>query len=63
MIANSRINSGVESFELEVEITEEFGINPSIKIPLENGGYITAGAEVSEFKKSIFRLVGEFQSV
>ncbi|MGS2778365.1 hypothetical protein ACVBAX_13445 [Robertmurraya sp. GLU-23] len=60
MIANSRLYNGLETFTLEVEMNEDFGITSDVVIPLKQG-IVSVSGEFGEFKKSKFTLVGEFK--
>lgn len=61
-LANARLNNGIQSFELIVEINEDFGITPSLVIPLKSG-ILKADGEFKKFKKSTFKLAGEFKPI
>lgn len=60
-IAESRLHSGIESFNFEVSTNDDFRINGSLKIPLKNGQVITTDAKFDEFKKSVFMIAAEFK--
>lgn len=61
MIANQRLYHGLKSFNLEVEISNDFGVNSELVANLQSGkNAANANGGFNEFKKSSLILVGKF---
>lgn len=58
-VADARLESGLTSFQVDVEYTEDFGVNSSVKTIIAKTGLEIGGA-FSEHQKTIWRLKGSF---
>jgi hypothetical protein len=62
-IADGRIHGGMESFELEVEVNTDFGINVDLLAKIDKALKINLQASYNSFKNTHLRLYGEFSSI
>lgn len=62
-IVEGRLYRGMESFELLSEVTTDFGINSELIAKLEKAIGIKLKGEYKSFKKTYFKIIGEFESI
>lgn len=59
-IADGRLNRGMESFELELEINSDFGVDADLMAKIDKALSLGLRAEYKDFKKTYLRIYGEF---
>ncbi|AGX06467.1 hypothetical protein B14911_03449 [Bacillus sp. NRRL B-14911] len=62
-IADGRLNRGLESFELELEINSDFGVDADLMVKVDKALNLGLKAEYSDFKKTYLRIYGEFNPI
>ncbi|WP_322447010.1 hypothetical protein [Robertmurraya mangrovi] len=54
---------GLESFELVVKITSDFGITVNLFAKLEKAIGIKLKGEFKSYEKTYFKIIGEFEAI
>jgi hypothetical protein len=62
-IVEGRLYRGLESFELVVEITSDFGITVDLIAKLEKAIGIKLKGEFKSFEKTYLKIIGEFEAI
>jgi len=62
-IVEGRLYRGMESFELVSEVTSDFGITGELIAKLEKAIGIKLKGEYKSFKKTYFKIIGEFEAI
>ncbi|MGG0889452.1 hypothetical protein [Cytobacillus horneckiae] len=62
-IVEGRLYRGMESFELLSEVTSDFGITGELIAKLEKAIGIKLKGEYKSFKKTYFKIIGEFEAI
>jgi hypothetical protein len=58
-VANARLDSGLRAFTLEVNYTDDFGINASLKAKIAGVG-LEIGGTFTEYRETVWKLGGTF---
>lgn len=58
-VANARIEHGLLTFNLEVNYTEDFGVNANLKSKIAGSG-LELGGRFTEFQETVWKLSGRF---
>jgi hypothetical protein len=58
-IADARLESGLQAFTLEVNYTDDFGVNASLEAKISNVG-LDLGGTFTDFRETVWRLSGTF---
>jgi hypothetical protein len=58
-VAQARLESGLDSFALDVRSTDDYGVNASLKALVAKAG-LEAGGSFIEHRNTVWRLQGAF---
>jgi hypothetical protein len=58
-VANARLESGLRAFTIDVNYTDDFGINASLKAKIASVG-LELGGTFTEYRETVWKLSGTF---
>src|SRR5690606_16203739 len=58
-VANARLESGLRAFTIDVNYTDDFGINAGLKAKIANVG-LELGGNFTEYRETVWKLSGTF---